>query len=377
MNTQFNANVYSYTEEIFKLFFHEFNGKVVGAEGLKEEDLMKHFFDSYKPVGKKKKEYLYDNEKYLTTPDKLKETIEKYGVAIIPNVLNKEEINRMRSGMWEYLEHISQKFETPMNRDEPKTWVEYIKLYPKHSMLLQNYGVGHSQFVWDIRQNEKVVDIYSKLWGKPKEELLTSFDGASFHFPPEETNRGWHRNTWYHTDQSYLRPDFECIQSWVTAYDVDEGDATLAFMEKSNIYHEEFSNKHDIVDKSDWYKHTEEEQEFYVEKGCEEKRIKCKAGSMVFWDSRTIHCGTEAVKGRGVKKIRNVVYICMTPRERATEADLKKKQNALKNLRMTTHCPHKPKLFPVNPRTYGGPLPNVTPIPEPELSLIGTRIAGF
>ena len=58
-------------------------------------------------------------------------------------------------------------------------------------------------------------------------------------FPfPEETNRGWHRSTWYHTDQSYLRPDFECVQDWVTAYDVDEGDATLAFMEKSNIYHD-------------------------------------------------------------------------------------------------------------------------------------------
>ena len=42
--------------------------------------------------------------------------------------------------------------------------------------------------------------------------------------------------------KSYLRPNFECIQSWVTAY-VDEGDATLAFMESSNIYHEVFAQK--------------------------------------------------------------------------------------------------------------------------------------
>lgn len=319
----------------------------------------------------------YEGEKYHTTPEGIKETVEKYGVAIVPSVLNEGEISLMRNGMWDYLEHVTQNFEKPISRDDSKTWVEYLKLYPKHSMLLQQYGVGQSQFVWDVRQNEKVVDIFSKIWERPKEDLLVSFDGASFHFPPEETNRGWYRNTWYHTDQSYLRPDFECIQSWVTAYDVDPGDATLAFMESSNIYHEEFAKKFEIKDKSDWYKHTREEQRFYEDKGCEEKRVTCKAGSMVFWDSRTIHCGTEAVKKRDEKKLRNVVYICMTPRDRATEANLKKKRTAFENLRMTTHTPHKPKLFPVNPRTYGGPLPNVTQVPKPNLTSLGKRLAGY
>ena len=66
----------------------------------------------------------------------------------------------------------------------------------------------------------------------------------------------------------------------------------------------------------------------------------------------------------------------MTPRERATEANLRKKRNALDSLRMTSHWPHKPKLFPVNPRTYGGPLPNVVAVPEPKLTDLGRRIAG-
>ena len=319
----------------------------------------------------------YEGEKYHTTPEGIKETVEKYGVAIVPSVLVEGEISLMRDGMWDYLEHVTQNFEKPISRNDSKTWIEYLKLYPKHSMLLQQYGVGQSQFVWDVRQNEKVVDIFSKIWERPKEELLVSFDGASFHFPPEETNRGWYRNTWYHTDQSYLRPHFECIQSWVTAYDVDPGDATLAFMESSNLYHEEFTQKFEIKDKSDWYKHTREEQKFYEDKGCEEKKVTCKAGSMVFWDSRTIHCGTEAVKERCEKKLRNVVYICMTPRERATEANLKKKRKAFEELRMTTHTPHKPKLFPVNPRTYGGPLPNVTQVPKPNLTCLGKRLAGY
>ena len=102
-------------------------------------------------------------------------------------------------------------------------------------MLLQNCQVGQSQFVWDIRQNEKVIDVFKTIWGT--DDLLCSFDGASFHFPPELTNRGWFRKLWYHTDQSYLTPDFKCIQSWVTAYDVNTGDATLSFMDKSHKFH--------------------------------------------------------------------------------------------------------------------------------------------
>ena len=29
-----------------------------------------------------------------------------------------------------------------------------------------------------------------------------------------------------------MRPDFECMQSWVTANDVEDGDATLHFMKE-------------------------------------------------------------------------------------------------------------------------------------------------
>ena len=67
----------------------------------------------------------------------------------------------------------------------------------------------------------------------------------------------------------------------------------------------------------------------------------------------------------------------MTPRRLATEANLKKKRKAMDELRMTTHWPHKPKLFPVNPRTYGGPIPKVTSIQPPHLSELGKRLAGF
>mgnify|MGYP001296763687 CR=1 FL=1 len=318
-------------------------------------------------------------EKYITDPKHVKEIIEKYGVAIVPDVLNEKELINMRIGMWDYLEHISQKFETPINRDKEETWKEFLKLYPKHAMLLQNCQVGHAQFIWDIRQNSKIVDIFSEIWECPKGDLLTSFDGASFHFPPELSNRGWFRKLWYHTDQSYLRPNFECIQSWVTGYDVNEGDATLSFMEGSNKYHKEFQETFNIQDKTDWFRIEEEEQmEFYRSKGCKDMKITCPAGSMVLWDSRTIHCGTEPYKTERKKiNIREVVYICMTPRSLSNDRILDKRKKAFEEMRMTNHWPHKPKLFPEGIRTYGGPLPEIVSIDKPVLNELGKKLVGY
>ena len=99
-----------------------------------------------------------------------------------------------------------------IDRHDNSTWKHYYDLLPNHSMLLQHWKIGHWQSIWDIRQNPKVCDVFSKIWDVPKEELLVSFDGASFHIPPEITNRGHFRGkTWFHTDQRYSFNDLDCL----------------------------------------------------------------------------------------------------------------------------------------------------------------------
>lgn len=320
----------------------------------------------------------YEFERYITDAQNLRKTIEQYGVAIIPNVLNEKECNNMVSDIWDYFEHITKTWETPINRQQPSSWREIYKLFPLHSMLFQYFGVGQSQATWNLRQNEKIIDIFSELWKCRREELLVSFDGLSFGMPPEITNRGWNRNnTWYHTDQSFLRNGFECIQSWVTGLDVNEGDATLGFMEGSNRFHEECGKTFNIKEKKDWYKLTREQEDFYLSKGCTYKKIKCPKGSMVFWDSRTIHCGVEAMKSRHVQNMRAVVYLCYTPRKFANETVLKKRIKAFEEGRTTTHWPHKGMLFGKNPRTYGTEIPPITDIGQPKITKIGRYLIGY
>ena len=319
----------------------------------------------------------YSYKKYVTDANNVKKKLEKYGVAIIPNILNSDECKKMINSLWNYFEEITQEWETPIDKNNKDSWKGFYDLYPKHSMLFQHFNVGHNQASWDLRQNPKIVDVFSKIWNVDSNDLLVSFDGLSFHPPPEVTKKGWHRNTWYHSDQSFTRNDFECVQSWITGTDVEENDATLAFYEKSNRYHKRFAKKFDINDKSDWYKLSKDEEQYFIKKKCKEKRIKCPKGSLVLWDSRTIHCGVESNKKRNNSKFRAVVYLCYQPKSFSDKKQIQKKQKAFHDIRTTSHWPAKVKLFPKNPRTYGKELPNVKVISKPKLTALGKSLAGF
>jgi ectoine hydroxylase-related dioxygenase (phytanoyl-CoA dioxygenase family) len=315
---------------------------------------------------------------YDTTLANVKRQLNTYGIAVIPSVLSQDEIAKMQGEMWNILETLTSKLDTPVKRDDNKTWKSFYELLPLHSMLLQHYKVGHHQSAWDIRQNPNVVNVFSKIWGVKPEELLTSFDGCSIHLPPEITGRGWYRgNSWLHTDQSYTRNNLECIQGFITAFNINDGDASLTILEKSHRLHKKFAEKFKITNKDDWYKLNDAEMKFYTDSGCDRTCVKATAGSLILWDSRTIHCGQEPDKNRKIQNHRFVIYVCQTPRKRATNAQIAKKQKAFNDMRTTSHWPHKIKLFPINPRSYGAPIPKVGEIKKPTLSELGMKLAGF
>jgi hypothetical protein len=322
----------------------------------------------------------YKKTKYLTDANNLRATLEKYGVAIIPNVINAEECDDMVNGMWNFLEHISSEWEIPIKRNDMASWKQYRNLFPLHSMLVQHWNIGHAQFIWNLRQNPKIIDIFSKLWNVEPDGLLSSFDGASFHIPPEMMGgkAGWFKNSWLHTDQSYTRNDFECVQSWITGYDVNRGDATLKFLESSNVYHKQFAEKFNKKDKIDWQKLNEEEINYYVnELNCKETLIRCSKGSVVFWDSRTIHCGVEPLKDRAEPNFRCIAYLCYMPRLLCSEQNIKKKIKAFEGLRTTSHWAHRCVMFPKYPRTYGKKILEIKQIDAPILSDIGKKLVGY
>lgn len=314
---------------------------------------------------------------YDTNIDNFQTYLDKYGIAVIPNILNQNEIQDMKNGIWDSLNFLTKKSNYPIKQFDTKSWNTYYDLYPGNDMLVQLYSIGHTQFVWNIRQNPKIVNIFSKLWNCKPTELITSFDALSFHIPPEITNVGYYDGyDWFHMDQSLHRSNFECVQGLVSGYDVNEGDATLSILEGSHIYHQELAKKYnlDTIQTNDFYRLSENDLQFYKSKGCERYNVKMTAGSLVLWDSRLIHCNMKSLKNRSKINFRLVVYICQTPKYLATDDIIQMRIKRFQNLYMSSHCAHRPKFFPKYPNYLNF---SIDKFPIPKLTNLGRSLVGY
>ncbi len=316
---------------------------------------------------------------YSTPLENLLPSLEEKGVAVVDNVLTAEECCSIRDRIWEQLEYVTK---SQFRVSDEATWKFFYSLFPLHSMLLQHFGLGQCAPIWDVRMNPKVGEVFSKIWNCPANNLLVSMDGLSIHLPPEKTGRGWYLgNSWLHTDQSFTKRGRQCIQGVLNLYDVEEGDATFRCYEGSHKFHEEFGTAFNHKEKDDWYRlATEEEREYFRERGCRETAVKAPAGSLILWDSRTMHQGMEAMRARANPKFRMAIYICMMPRAGVAESILAKRRSAFQERRIMTHWANRPKLFPKTPRTYGNAIPDLNEVPFPEnaaKSPYGRRLIGW
>lgn len=325
----------------------------------------------------------YESSKFNCEPDQVKNMLDKYGAAVVPNIIQPDQCEIFRNEQWKLVEKLLSEEIPTFSKNDTSTWKSFQKLMPLHKMMIKHWGVGHSQLAWDLRQTPEIVDVFAKIWNVNQSDLICSFDAMSFHLPPEVTDpkKTYWKNgeAWLHVDQSFARNNFECVQSFITLADTNVGDGTYTFIEGSNKFHKEFANTFPEVTKSkkDWYQFTEDELEFYNERKCELRRITCKAGSLVLWDSRTVHSGCQPFYERKEPNTRQVFYLCYTPRALATKSIIKKRIDYFENARMTNHWPHKVRVVPHMPRLWGKSPPKIQNLPTPEVTELGRRLIGY
>jgi hypothetical protein len=352
---------------------------------------------------------IYEGERFwCKTPEEVKATLREHGVAVLLDAVDADGVQKLQDGMWDTLGWMTQHMETPVVRGDPTTYGSVRELAPTHGFLFQGWrGLAHRQHVWDAR--ETAAPAFAAIWGCAPEDLLCSFDAVSMGIVhmAEPKATGWERgNVWLHMDQAPARPDFECVQAWLTGEDILPGNATLDVMPGSHKLMARFAAENGVTETKDWYKLSAEERAWYQANGCERLRILAPAGALVLWDSRTIHSGANPLKEAPVQKPRNVVYICMQPRHvtvrgmdlgtekrrltraetKALETTLKKRRmifdptNESRFLRMTTHWPRPVRLFGAFPRSYGPKPDSWAKVPTgemPKLTALQRRLAGL
>jgi hypothetical protein len=306
-------------------------------------------------------------------------TLEEKGYAIVPGMLTEKECQDNIDRLWVWMEGLGR----GIKRNDPKTWKS--KNWPTsiHG-IIQHYRVGHTDFVWNVRSHPNVYKEFAKIWGTKK--LLTSFDGACVMKPPEKTGFWPREKQWFHTDQSYRDSSLKCIQGLVPLETMSDQDGTLEVLAGSHKHHNAFvkwkkeqaDNKW-VPSASNWHKLTNDEFQWYLEQeGVKRTKVSAPKGSLVLWDSRTIHKNAYPVKGRPNARWRYVVYSCMLPADNIRPRDMAKKQQALANMRMTTHWPYPVYLFSKEPRSYGQPTMDYKTVDNLDhLSPLARKLAGL
>ena len=325
-----------------------------------------------------------DNDKMLskykcydTDLDNLEHYLKEYGIAVIPEILNNDEVINFQNGIWNCLNEITKHSNYPVVKNDINSWNTYFNLYPSNDMLIQQHSIGHSQFIWDVRHNEKVANVFAKIWNCNKYDLISSFDAISFHLPPEITKSAFYDGKdWFHMDQALNRNGFDCVQGLISAYDVNEGDSTLCILEGSHKYHEELSKYYNLGKEptNDFYMLNNNDLEFYMNKKCERYNIKMRAGSLVLWDSRLVHCNMRCLENRSKQNFRLVMYVCQTPIKNATQDIIDMRIRGFENLFMTSHCAHRPFLFQKNNRYIKFKIDEMKP---PVLTSLGKSLVGY
>ncbi|CAM9106687.1 unnamed protein product, partial [Ectocarpus sp. 13 AM-2016] len=257
-------------------------------------------------------------------------------------------------GLWGWLGSLG----SGIDRSNSDTWGS--DRWPKsagHGILV-NYKIGQAPFVGDVRMNANVRKVFGGLWGT--EDLTTSFDGVCVMRPPKLTKCRFQPSlakSWLHTDQSKetvgkvpTMHGWQCIQGGVNLEASGEGDGCFRVLSGSHLLH---AAAPWVGTSKDWYKLSESDFKWYQEQGCVDLLVTAPKGSITLWDSRVIHANTNLVRGREHPRFRYTTFVCMTPRSQVSSRDAKRRRDAFKNDRTTSHLPSRMRLCGKEPQTYG------------------------
>jgi ectoine hydroxylase-related dioxygenase (phytanoyl-CoA dioxygenase family) len=274
-----------------------------------------------------------------TTLENLNTTLDTHGVAVLPRVFSEKECDDLKVATLRYL---AQEYSVFTNED-------FKNLHLLRGGMFHNYGASLTKEILDFKTDERTIEPFKRIWNT--NELTVSLDGL-YLSPPPVGNSDYFDSTknWFHTDQASNKKNKCCIQASINLEHIEHGDGCLSVLLNSHKYHAEFFNHFGVNSKGrDWFLlNNSNHFDWYTkEKGCEWKMIMAPKGSIVFWDSRTIHMGTLPRRDErvNVDRWRFIVYVCYTSAHLQTNEDTKLKRMAYVNNRNTSHWPYNVNVF--------------------------------
>lgn len=268
------------------------------------------------------------------------------GYAVWGPVLTPPEVEEAGRLAWDFLEGLH----PAIRRDQPATWINRHWPSTFTNGIVGEHGVGQSDFLWYLRTRAAVNQCFESLWRALRPDvtspadLITSFDGANFYRPWSYESSWKTTGSWYHVDQGQSRSGFQCAQGVVLVTEASEHTGGLVVVPGSHLQH--VARTHGQAARGDYVP-------LDLRPGDAPVLVCCPAGSLITWDSRTVHCNSPALKYPSVQRklLRVAGYVCQVPRSLATPEVLRARRQAYERQETWNHwpqvvCPKKKPRFP-------------------------------
>lgn len=193
----------------------------------------------------------------LTDLDNLNNTLEAYGVAVLPNVFTEEECDKVKNSVFTYL----------AEEHDVREADDYVKVIPIEGGILNGYGLALLKEVLDMKTDERVENVFKKIWNN--EEVTMSMDAINIMPPPKSFKMTRVISpAGFHTDQSSYKKEKCCVQSFINLENTESGDACLSVLKTSHKLHAAFFDENGITEPEDWFVLNSDDYKWFINKGC-------------------------------------------------------------------------------------------------------------
>jgi hypothetical protein len=275
------------------------------------------------------------------------EYLEEHGYAVVASVAPNEAVERAKADFWDFAE----KYSLGLKRGDPTTWNDDNWFANPKTGIISGRDFNHSDFLWNARLLPKVRRAFELVWGVDSDEgMLVSFDGGNA-FRPWKRDPCWTTDGgWWHVDQnSRNRPHRSgrvSVQGLVTYYDADADTGGLCVVPGSLREHQALCERTNGARMGMDFVPIDGADPVLQRGGV---LVCARAGDLILWDSRTVHCNTPALTwtpappplrdGEAAELIRLVAYVCMLPRRRVPHDMLARRCAAFEQRIPTSHWP--------------------------------------
>lgn len=321
--------------------------------------------------------------------------LDEHGYCVIAEAADAGAVAEAKSLLWDFLESIP---ESTVRGTDFSTWGNSDWLPSSRNGVIGSHGIGQSAFCWHARMLPAVKQAFSAIWGC--DDLLVSFDSGNV-FRPWAQRPDWRtEGSWWHIDQNFFNPGKSrrvTVQGLVTFTDATSATGGLCVIPGSHKQHKDVCERSHSQNFPGDFVQVQPGDPIFESHA----RLVCaRAGDLVLFDSRCVHCNTPGILERelasshsdglvqGVANwtpttceasarvpvdvdadlIRVAAYVCMTPASWASDDVLAQRKDASINNVTLDHWPHEfhgPCVVPPWP-----PANSWSDVPEPRKRMI-------